>query len=416
VKNLERILLFLLLMLSSGAGQSIFTGANATTSSEGQPVTQVVFGLLYLAIFLFLLTRFRKTASYLVLRERWTILLCLWVLASTIWSGDPGETLRRALALVGTSMAGLYIGLRYDPKQQLKMIALVVGFGAIASLAAGLLFPGIGFTPDGSWQGIYFLKNSLGRMMALGAICFALLAMSERRHRVVRVGMLVLCCALMLLSKSATAVVVTFLIFAVLPFRKALSLRIRPLIGLGAVILVFGASFGFWFIENADRLLQAFGRSSTLTGRIPLWQLVLKEIAARPIQGYGFMSFWNSWEGERVSETVNWEVAVPHAHNGFLEVWLGIGIVGLTLMLIGMWRIFRSSLNTARTHRDIDQSWPLILLLFTVLYNLTETSFLGVNSLLWMAFVANSFWLVRNAEEEKLAFVPVEVAEPAFSS
>jgi len=128
------------------------------------------------------------------------------------------------------------------------------------------------------------------------------------------------------------------------------------------------------------------------------------------------MSFWNSWEGERVSETVNWEVAVPHAHNGFLEVWLGIGIVGLTLMLIGMWRIFRSSLNTARTHRDIEQSWPLILLLFTVLYNLTETSFLGVNSLLWMAFVANSFWLVRNAEEEKLAFVPVEVAEPAFSS
>ena len=58
----------------------------------------------------------------------------------------------------------------------------------------------------------------------------------------------------------------------------------------------------------------------------------------------------------------------------------------------------------------------MILLLFTVLYNLTETSFLGVNSLLWMAFVANSFWLVRNAEEEKLAFVPVEVAEPAFSS
>ena len=416
MKNLERILLFLLLMLSSGAGQSIFTGANATTSSEGQPVTQVVFGLMYLAIFLFLLTRFRKTALYLIQRERWTMLLCLWVLASTIWSGDPGETLRRALALVGTSMAGLYIGMRYDLKQQLKMIGLVIGIGAIASLAAGLLFPGIGFTPDGSWQGIYFLKNSLGRNMAFGAICFALLAMSERRNRVVRVGMLVLCCALMILSKSATAVVVTFLIFAVLPFRKALYLRIRPLIGLGAVVVVFGASVGFWFIDNADRLLQTFGRSSTLTGRIPLWQLVLKEIAGRPIMGYGFMSFWNSWEGERVSETVNWEVAVPHAHNGFLEVWLGIGIIGLTLMLIGMWKIFRSSLRAARTHREIDQAWPLILLIFTVLYNLTETSFLGVNSLLWMAFVANSFWLVRNAEEEKLAFVPAEIQEPAYSS
>ncbi|WP_263353189.1 O-antigen ligase family protein [Acidicapsa acidisoli] len=416
MKNLEQVMLFLLLMLSTGAGQSLITGAGTATSSEGQPVMQVIFGLLYLALFFFLLMKFRKTAISLIQRERWTIVVCLWVLASTIWSGDPSETFRRAVALVGTSMAGLYIGMRYDLKQQLKMIALVVGLGAIASLAAGLLFPGIGLTADGSWQGIYFLKNALGRMMALGSICFALLALSERRHRLIRIGMLLLCCVLMLLSKSATAVVVTFLMFVALFFRRALYLRIRPLIGLAAVIGAVGASVGFWFVENSDRLLHAVGRNSSLTGRIPLWQLVFGEISARPIQGYGFAAFWNSWEGERVSETVNWEVSVPHAHNGFLEVWLGIGIVGLVLLLIGMWRIFRSSLHTARTHREIDQSWPLVLLIFTVLYNLTESSLLSTNSLLWMAYVANSFWLVRSAEEEKRALVFDEVAEPAYSS
>jgi exopolysaccharide production protein ExoQ len=416
VKNLERVLLFILLMFSSGAGQSFITGAGTATSSEGQPVMQVLFGLLYLALFFFLLTKFRKTAMSLLQREKWTIVICLWVLASTIWSGDPSETFRRAVALAGTSMAGLYIGMRYDLKQQLKMIALVVGLGAIASLVAGLLFPGIGFTADGSWQGIYFLKNALGRMMALGSICFALLAMSERRHRMMRIGMLLLCCVLMLLSKSATAVVVTFLMFIALFFRKTLYLRIRPLIGLGAVAMVFAASVGFWFVENSDRLLSALGRNSSLTGRIPLWQLVSKEIAARPIQGYGFAAFWNSWEGERVSETVNWEVSVPNAHNGFLEIWLGIGIVGLVLLLIGMWRNFRSSLHTARTHREIDQSWPLVLLIFTLLYNFTESSLLATNSLLWIAYIANSFWLVRSAEEEKRAVVFDDMAEPAYSS
>jgi exopolysaccharide production protein ExoQ len=416
VQTLERILLFLLLMLSSGAGQSIFTGANAVTSSEGQPVTQIVFGLLYLSIFLVLLTKFRRTALFLIRREKWTMVLCLWVLASTVWSADPGESFRRALALVGTSMAGLYIGMRYEPKQQLKMIALVVGLGAVASFAAGLFIPGVGLTPDGSWQGIYFLKNSLGRMMALGAICFALLAISERRHRAIKVGMVLLCCALMLLSKSATAVVVTFLMFAILPFRKALYLRIRPLIGLVAAVGVIGTSVGIWAIDNADRLLQNFGRSSTLTGRIPLWQLVFKEIAARPIQGYGFSAFWNSWEGERVSETVNWEVAVPNSHNGFLEVCLGLGIIGLVIMLIGMWRIGRSSLHVTKTQREIDQLWPLVLLIFTVLYNFTEVSLLAVNSLFWIAYVANSFWLVRTAEEEKYSVEIEEVPEPAFSN
>jgi exopolysaccharide production protein ExoQ len=143
---------------------------------------------------------------------------------------------------------------------------------------------------------------------------------------------------------------------------------------------------------------------------------VTQEIAVRPIQGYGFTAFWTSWEGERVSDTVNWEVAVPNAHNGFLEIWLGLGLIGLLLALIGMWQMLRSSVKVVKNHREIDQAWPLLLLIFTVLYNLTEATLPGVNSLLWMAYVANSFWLVRNAEEEKQAPVFEELAEPAYSS
>ena len=416
MRILERIMLFLLLILASGAGQGIFAIPSASTSSEGQPFMQIAFGLMYLAIFLFLLLKFRKSALFLIQKEKWTAVLCLWVLATTLWSVNPGETLRRALALVGTSMAALYIGMRYEPKQQLKMIALVVGLGAIASLAAGLLFPGIGITMDGSWQGIYYPKNSLGRMMALGAFSFALLALGQRRHRVVRVAMFLLCCVLMVLSRSATAVVVSVLMFALLPFRKALYLRTRPLLALATVFALFAVSLGFFVVEYSDQILKAFGRTSSLTGRIPLWQIVAKEIAARPIRGYGFASFWSSWEGERVSEASAWDVAVPHAHNGFLEVWLGIGIIGLAILIIGLLRNLISAMRAAKANREIDQAWPLLLLAFTVLYNLTETSLLGVNALLWMAYVANSFWLVRTAEEEKYAVHLKEVPQPAYSA
>jgi O-antigen ligase len=306
--------------------------------------------------------------------------------------------------------------MRYEPKQQLRMFALVIGLGAIASLAAGIFFPGIGITADGSWQGVYFPKNSLGRIMSLGALCFALLALSQRRYRVVRGGMFFLCCLLLLLSKSATAVVVCFLMFALFPFRKTLYMRTRPLIGVMVAGGVVATAIVLWTVDHLDEILQTLGRTSSLTGRIPLWEIVIREIAERPLLGYGFSAFWTSWEGERVSDTVAWDVAVPNAHNGFLEVGLGLGLIGVAILAIGMGRNFLCAVRRARGHREMDQAWPLILLIFLALYNLTETSLLIGNSILWMAYVASSCWLVRSSAEEKMSSYRAEVPEPAYSA
>jgi O-antigen ligase len=401
LQKFEKIFLFVLLLLASGAGESFFSTLSTVSASENQPITQIAFAMIYLGLFLHLLKKHRKSALLLIHREKWTAVICLWVLASVAWSVDPLQTLRRALALIGTSMVGLYLGMKFEPKQQLKMIALVIGLGAIGSLVAGLLFPGTGLTPDGFWQGVYFPKNSLGRMMALGALCFALQALGARRYRAVHLIMFFLCCSLMLLSRSATAVVISFLMLALLPFRKMLSLptrRLFPLLGIGCAVV---SVIAIWTAENLDGILKTLGRTSSLTGRVPLWEYVTKEIAARPIQGWGFQAFWGSWEGERVSDSVGWDVAVPHAHNGFLEVWLGIGVIGLVILLIGIARNMRSALRIARDSSDIDQAWPLILLIFTVFYNLTENSFLAVNSLMWMIFVANSFWMARKSQEKR---------------
>jgi exopolysaccharide production protein ExoQ len=341
--------------------------------------------------------------------------MCLWVLASVAWSEDPLLTLRRAFALAGTSMVGLYLGMKFEPKQQLKMIAIVIGLGAIASLAVALVFPDTGIV-DGSWQGVYHLKNTLGRMMAMGLLSFALLATSERRYRWYLVAMFCLCFSLLLLSRSITAVVVCFLMFVLLPFRKLLFLRTRQLILAFPVVLAMMSAVAIWTVVHMEDILKLLGRTSSLTGRIPLWQYVAKEIAAKPIQGWGFMAFWNSWEGERVSSAANWDVAVPNAHNGFLEVWLGIGLIGLVILVVGLVRYLSAALRMARNNRDIDRSWPLLLLIFTVLYNLTETSLLGVNSLMWMAYVASSFWLVRTTCEERHDLQHEAELEPVLSA
>lgn len=415
MQRLERIAVFVLLLLATGAGQSFLVDPEASTASHGQPVTQVIFGLIYMSLILFLVKR-RTAAVRLVAQEKWLAALCIWAFLSVAWSVEPGETLRRSLALLGSTIAGLYLGLLYEPKDQLKTIANVIGLGAIASVVVSVFAPSIGFMPTGEMQGVYFLKNSLGHIMSLGSICFALLSLGERRWRAANIFMFLLCSALLVLSKSATAVVVTMLMLALLPFRKLLYLRTRQLLATMAVLVPIMAAALFWIVESSEDILSALGRTSSLSGRIPLWQLVFREISDRPIRGFGFSAFWHSWPGERVSDAANWDNAVPHAHNGFLEVWLGLGIVGLALILISLSRNFLLALHAARTHRELQYSWPLLLVVFTALYNLTENSFLVVNSTPWIAYGAASYWLSRAVREEASAPESQAEAEAAYSS
>jgi exopolysaccharide production protein ExoQ len=211
-------------------------------------------------------------------------------------------------------------------------------------------------------------------------------------------------------------VVVTMAMLALLPLRKLLYMSKRTLVAASAILFPLAAVGIFYAVEYSDEFLLALGRDSSLTGRIPLWRLVLTEIAERPFRGYGYTAFWDSWDGRRVSDTVNWDVAVPHAHNGFLEVWLGLGIIGLALILISLSRNFILALHAARSQREIEYSWPLLLVIFTVFYNLTENSLLAVNALVWMAYGTTSYWLARAAREEALATEPQAEAEPAYSA
>jgi exopolysaccharide production protein ExoQ len=416
VQKVERVVVFILLLLASGAGQSFFGDPTRNTTAAGEAGLQIAFGLLYLILLAPLTLRLRGTALEAIKRDKWTALLCLWAIASSLWSADAAESFRRGLGLAGTSMAGLYIGLRYGPKQQLRIIASVIGVGAVASLLVCLLLPGIGLNPFGCWVGVYLIKNTMGRVMALGALCFVLLALSERRRRVVRFAFFLFCCVLLVLSQSATGLVVTLLILAMLlPLRKLLYLGPKRLLAAAFVLGPFLAVGTIWAAENWEEIVFALGRSSSLSGRIPLWQLVWGEITQRPVLGYGFTAFWTSWEGQRVSQTVAWDVAVPHAHNSFLEVWLGLGIIGLVMMLINLTRNFGMALRVARGSHGIERSWPLLLLIFTVLYSVTENTLLTVNSLPWLAYTGVSFWLVRYLREEEPSSALQPEPEPALS-
>lgn len=126
-----------------------------------------------------------------------------------------------------------------------------------------------------------------------------------------------------------------------------------------------------------------FGKSPkdyrTLTGRIPLWNLILDDLDSQPL-GFGFGT-------DRLiavrdsSNRIGWEPL--HAHNGFLSAaWSG-GYVAIVLLVASVGRV---TLNT-RVFRLRSRSLPLGLLALLVVNNMSTITFGGIISGSWLIFM-----------------------------
>jgi O-antigen ligase len=174
---------------------------------------------------------------------------------------------------------------------------------------------------------------------------------------------------------------------------------IPALIGLVTV----GGIFFVWFTANAETLLGSIGKDTTLTGRTDLWPLVWELIWKRPWLGYGYGALWLGWDSETayIWWATTW--AAPNAHNGFLELLLQLGIVGLSIFLLGFCTISVKALAWIRLcrSRTSEVFWPIAYMAYTILSNLTEAEVLLQNSLSWVLFVSvtiSSQMLFDNAE------------------
>ena len=75
---------------------------------------------------------------------------------------------------------------------------------------------------------------------------------------------------------------------------------------------------------------ESLGRGSDLTGRKALWTALLG-LHTNPIFGTGFESFWL---GERPERLEGLFYFIPNeAHNGYLETYLTLGLIGVFLLI-----------------------------------------------------------------------------------
>ena len=311
-------------------------------------------------------------------------------LLSAVWSIAPDVTLRRASALAMTMALGWRLA-RFDWRDLLRALAWAWSALIVGGFAFALLWPEAGVmgadsSHPGAWSGLWTHKNMLGGMMGVGVSVLLAAALTDTAHRRRWLAFAAAALALVVLSTSATALLVTFAGVGVLTVGVIVrrSGPIVPLLwsaaALAAILATFTAAVA------PDLFFAVLGRDATLTGRTDIWSAALEAIAKRPAFGHGFGAFWSAGEGPAfwLRQALGWDV--PNAHNGWLEVLLGLGWTGAALIAL---QFVRSLPRVAAALADPIAGLiaPPFVAMFALM-SLSEGYILQDNSTVWVMYVA----------------------------
>ncbi len=365
--------------------------ADQDPSLGGDPLAGAIWAVLY-ALTGFLLLRVPGNRLRFAANGKLVWSLLILALVSTLWSAAPDVTLKRGIGLVGAYLFGAYLGTRYQISEWMRLVVVSLAICMLGSVAVGLLLPEYGtyLDPDLTstvWQGLYPGRNALGRIASYAGVVFALYAVEPgpRRLRLAAVGLTLVSVALLLVSDSRTGLVTLIVLLALVPaFRASNSWAAA----IGLAIPLAGAIALVSIPDLTDAVLNLLNRDATLTGRIQLWGILWPLVTDHLWLGYGYSAFWLGWDGPSAPVWAQTDWFPPSAHNGFIDLWLSMGIGGIVLLVAASVQAVWRTLTLPPRRYTLERSLLLASFSFLILSNLTETTLLSYNFMSWILFVA----------------------------
>lgn len=389
---------FLRLVLSGGANEEDFNLIQVADFST----LLLVYKLIYIITLTLLVLRWKKVILILK-KDKLISLIIIFASASILWSFDPQITFTRSIALVGTSLFGLYFATRYRLEDQLQNLAIAFGIVIFLSFSTAIFIPKYGIMSgihEGAWRGVYIHKNGLGKMMVLSSSIF-LIGVNNKNYKTLNCLGLSLSILLLVFSKSSSAIGTLVFLYTIFLILKVFRWKYELMIPVLLAVLLIGISGFFFLTEYMDALLISAGKDPTLTGRTDLWIWALDDIGKRPWLGYGYGAFWQDFSSKAASirYAAGWHVT--HAHNGLLNLWLDIGLLGVFILTLGIVRTTIQSFFLLRNTASSTYIWPLLFVINMILANMTETTLMVRNDLFWVIFIAVSFSVLSHPEARK---------------
>jgi exopolysaccharide production protein ExoQ len=328
-------------------------------------------------------------------QNTWFLALLAYMFFSTFWSDITLIAMKRWIREFIVPIMAFVIVSDANPLRALESIFRRVAYILLPfSIVLIKYFPTYGVR-FGKWSGILMWvgvtgqKNQLGRLCAI-SIIFLLFTTYRywrerktmdrairRRDRTLAwadAGIALLGFYLLRGSESSTSLVSLILgiaVFAGLQLLRRWKLK-TPRFALYALLfllMTFGVATPFVGGANVAHFTGTLGRDDTLTGRTQVWADVMPARELHPLLGYGYGSFWT--DARRALYDI------PTSHNGYLDILLEMGEVGLVFFAAWLLSCVRQ-MHLALNREYEWASLGLSFLFMGLLYNTTESA---INSL-----------------------------------
>jgi len=355
---------------------------------EGSPTDRVGF-LILIALATVVVALRRTSVMKLVRSNAWAMLFLAYCFVSTLWADYPDVAFKRWIKALGDFMMIAIVITERDPAAAVKRLLVRTGFILVPlSVLFIKFFPQFGrayhiwsWTP--MYTGVTLTKNMLGVMclvVGVGSLWCLLNALSEyrgmarSRHVLAHMLMLSMVVWLLWMANSMTSIMCLSIAGATIIAACSRFITRHPaFIHVMVAGVVIGCSVVL-FMEDATGALSTLGRDPTFTGRTGIWSMVIS-MSENPVIGAGFESFWT---GERLEEM--WRIdhgafrGIQSAHNGYLEVYLNIGIAGVVLLAMLLAASYRM-ITRALRHDPRQNKLGLAFFVVALVYNFSEAGF-----------------------------------------
>ncbi len=360
-----------------------------TTSN---PVNQVFYSFIFILAFSTIIPHYKKFLKWLN-NEKFVVFFLVWCGFTIVFAIDSFTAFKRYFQYITTSLVFISFYLNFsDSSNLLKILRVSFVIYLFLTLVVCLIIPDATDPSFNTWRGFHATKNNLGQYAAINFLFFSYnYSLAENiRARFFFFGFVLLSLLVLFGAFSMTNIVLVSLFsftFLILNFRKffdrlGISLKFSVLII--AVLSLLILCFILIYPEVYLLIFQLIDKDPTLTGRTEIWTLVLAQSINDLITGVGFQSFWIP---EKLSRIILFQYWMPtQSHNGYVDMMLEIGIIGLFLFILFCYSIFKASIFKK------DMLW-VIIIIYVLALNFSESTLIRPHHFSNVMFYC-SFWSI----------------------
>lgn len=341
------------------------------------------------------------------------VMLTVWCFASALWSDNPSLASRRFFSMGTTIVASVALAKHFTSRDVMQLAFVCAGSHLVLDIAFAVAFGNFRpWEPGFRFSGLLHPNHEAANcaLVILSSIALVRgskpgsLATTTKQWRVAYRALAATAFVVLLLAKSRTAIAATLLGYCFLLLqgagRRARIFAVSGAISVACAAILFSGDLVADGLSTGATLDRPDSDVSTLTGRVPLWEELLDYLAAQPLSGYGYGSFWTPQRIFFISESQGWPVS--HAHCDYIDIALALGLVGLTLYVLTLVLAITSSLTAHRENQFAAHDGCAALIVFVAVGGIAEGVGLPFSLLqiIAMSAVARSSLVVAARSDE----------------